>query len=98
MFNEVNKKLADERLRDGMVEVCGRHENCVEAARHVYYPVVRKYNRPEGEHNKWDEKEGKVSFLFLLVFICFEMSCGWELMLGIGKYEVFRFPGVLWES
>lgn len=68
LFNEVNKKVADERLRDGMVEVCGKHENCVEAAKHVYYPVVRKYNRPEGEHNKWDEKEGKVSLFFFLFF------------------------------
>lgn len=42
-----------------MIELCGKHEVCVDAAKHVYYPVVRKYNRPEGEHNKWDEKEGK---------------------------------------
>ncbi|KAE9988646.1 hypothetical protein EG328_008663 [Venturia inaequalis] len=58
-FNEVNKKIADQRLRDGMVEACGKHETCVEAAKHIYYPVVRKWNRPEAEHNKWDEKEGK---------------------------------------
>lgn len=61
--------MADERLRDGMVEACGKHETCVEAAKHIYYPVVRKWNRPEAEHNKWDEKEGKVSLLsFFLSF------------------------------
>lgn len=58
-FNEVNKKAADEHLRDGMIELCGKHEVCADAAKHIYYPVVRKYNRPEAEHNKWDEKEGK---------------------------------------
>ncbi|TID17986.1 hypothetical protein E2P81_ATG10956 [Venturia nashicola] len=58
-FNEVNKKTADKKLRDGMVEACGRHENCVEAAKYIYYPIVRMYNWPEAEHNKWDGDEGK---------------------------------------
>ncbi|QDS77541.1 hypothetical protein FKW77_001029 [Venturia effusa] len=59
MFNEVNKKMADDRLRDDMVMLCGKHEGCKGAARLLYYPAVRVVDRPVEEHNKWDEGEGK---------------------------------------
>jgi hypothetical protein len=54
-----NKKVSDEHLRDGIIELCGSHGVCVDAAKHVYYPVVRKTDRPVEDHNKWGEKEGR---------------------------------------
>jgi Prokaryotic phospholipase A2 len=57
-FTEDNKLIADEHLRDGMIELCGSHAQCVWDVNNVYYPAVRQANKPASDHNVWNKAEG----------------------------------------
>jgi hypothetical protein len=56
-FDHGNKLNADEHLRAGIKELCGKHDTCGSDVAGLYYHAVRLANEPASEYNTWGPKE-----------------------------------------
>ncbi|TID22872.1 hypothetical protein E6O75_ATG02046 [Venturia nashicola] len=56
-FNSGNKLNADDHLRSGMMELCGKHEVCGNDVATLYYSAVRLNQEPAERYNKWGPEE-----------------------------------------
>jgi Prokaryotic phospholipase A2 len=56
-FDQGNKLNADEHLRAGIKELCGKHDTCGSEVAGLYYHAVRLANEPASEYNTWGPKE-----------------------------------------
>jgi hypothetical protein len=57
-FTDENKLKADEKLREGVMELCVGDEACRAAATTIYFNGVRPVDSPAAGHNRWDASEG----------------------------------------
>ncbi|KAE9983945.1 hypothetical protein BLS_003350 [Venturia inaequalis] len=56
-FNTGNKLNADDHLRAGLKELCGKHETCASEMATLYYSAVRLNQEPAEKHNTWGPEE-----------------------------------------
>lgn len=56
-FNSGNKLNADEHLRAGLKELCGKHETCGSEVAGLYYHAVRLNEEPAEDFNTWGSKD-----------------------------------------